>query len=258
MFKSLRIVSSRNIKLFIAATLAVFAVSIIAPQQASADIFVTSNGSSCKQRVFRNGSRSVCVSYMIQLMNASGKVSRANTLSPGVNFGPRTKAAVQEFQRDSNAKGGADGVVGANTWAKLCSLGKSGAKTAWTKAGCNGQNTNTYRSKPTSTANKSGYRWGYFNCYPKSKVYPAKPVWACERKWVLKEQTRNDGSGVYALKSQHTTVKKRHTQFNRDLKAYTVSKQLKAAVGGEVNRFASTCQGIPGTVTNKVCKAKAV
>lgn len=258
MSKSLRIASSRNIKLFIIALLAIFTVSMGAPQQASADIFVTSNGSSCKERVFRNGSRSVCVSYMIQLMNASGKLSSANTLSPGVNFGLRTKAAVQEFQRDTSTKGGADGVVGANTWAKLCSLGKSGARTAWTKAGCNGQSTNTYRSKPTTTANKSGYRWGYFNCYPKSKVYPEKPVWACERKWVLKEQTRNDGSGVYALKSQHETVKKRHTQFNRDLRAYNASKQLKVAVGSEVNRFVSTCQSIPGTITNKVCKAKAV
>ncbi len=258
MVSTLKLKKSGFATVFIMFMLLTLGAGLFAPRQASAAIYTTANGKSCKQRVFSTGSRSVCVSYLISLMNASGKISSANKLTPGVNFGPRTKAAVQEFQNDANAKGGADGIVGPNTWAKLCSLGKSGASSAWTKAGCSGQNTDIYRSKPVSTASKPDYRWGYFNCYPTSKTYPNKPVWACERKWVLKSQTVNDGGGVYALKSQHNNVKKRHTQFGRDMKAYKISKSLKAAVGGEVNRFVTACQSIPGTVNHKVCKAKAV
>lgn len=94
---------------------------------------------SCVQRTFSTStnSSSVCVSYIIDLMKASGKASKAKSLS-GTKFGASTKAAVQQFQSQWTSK--PDGIVSANatTWSKLCSQGKSGAKTAWTKAGCNG------------------------------------------------------------------------------------------------------------------------
>lgn len=247
----------RNIKLFAVAMFAVLGIGLVAPLQAHANIYTTADGKTCKERTFSTGSQSVCVSYLIGLMNASGKVSKANQLTPGVNFGPRTKAAVQEFQRDTNTKGGDDGIVGVNTWGKLCALGRSNV-VVWTKAGCGGQGTNTYRTKPTTTASSTDYRWGYFNCYPQTKTYPNKPVWGCERMWVKKTATAKDGSGVWVIKSKWNNVKKRYNQFQVDMKAYRVSASLKAATGGEVNRFVSSCQSIPGTVSGKVCKAKAV
>lgn len=212
----------RNIKLFAVAMFAVLGIGLVAPLQAHANIYTTADGKTCKERTFSTGSQSVCVSYLIGLMNASGKVSKANQLTPGVNFGPRTKAAVQEFQRDTNTKGGDDGIVGVNTWGKLCALGRSNV-VVWTKAGCGGQATDTYRTKPTSTASSASYRWGYFNCYPTTKLYPNKPVWACERKWVPRSDTIKTDT-TWAIKSAQDDVKKRHTQFQADYKAWYSTK----------------------------------
>lgn len=237
MVNSLRLLSSRNIKLFALVMLAVIGISSIAPQKASANVYTTSNGKSCKQRTFSAGSQSVCVSYIISLINASGKVSKADQLTPGVNFGPKTKAVVKQYQ--SQWASSPDGIVSANakTWAMLCSQGKSNG-TVWTKAGCGGQDTATYRSKPTGSAANNGYRWGYFNCYPTSKMYPAKPVWACESKWVDKKETINTNTSakpIWAIKSAQTNVKQRYNQFQLDMTAYNISKAYHTADYGTEN-----------------------
>lgn len=246
--------ANTHITLFLVAVItALITIGLIVPARAQAKVYTTESGKTCTERLFSTGSQSVCVSYIISLMNASGKVSKANRLIPGVNFGARTKAAVQEFQSNTNTKGGADGIVGPNTWAKLCSLGSS-SQTAWTKAGCGGQATNTYRTKPAATANSADYRWGYFNCYPTSKRYPTKPVWACERMWVKKTATIKDGSGVWVIASKHANVQKRYNQFQRDIAAYDYSKALQTQ---SLSGWASSKCSAIGSIKVKTIAGKA-
>lgn len=86
----------------------------------------------CSERVFRQGSSSVCTKYVLTIIKRSGKSATAKTLTPGSNFGPKTKKAVQEYQRKSGLT--ADGVIGPKTWGKLCTAATTAEKT---KIGCN-------------------------------------------------------------------------------------------------------------------------
>ncbi len=98
----------------------------------------TADAASCVSNVYKQGSKSTCVKYMQQLVNASGTAGKIS--ADGV-FGAGTKSAVVKFQKAKKLT--ADGIVGSGTWGKLC--GVSGAADAKKGAGC---------SSSSSTAKK--------------------------------------------------------------------------------------------------------
>lgn len=215
---------------------------------AATKVFITSNGKSCVQRSFMLNSRSACVGFAQSIMKIK---------SDSV-FGPNTRNKLKQVTGST--------ALNSTSWKKLCNNAKSSNRTLWTKAGCGGQGTNTYLSKSSTTATNSGYRWGYFNCYPTSKVYPAKPVWACQRKWVKKSETINTATKakpVWAIKSAQTSVKRRHTQFSYDTNAYSYSKSMQSQ---SLNEWAnSRCRSIGSVKVKKIngkntsyCLAKKV
>lgn len=218
MFKKLNIKGvSHHLLLPILAVLVVAGIGGYIMQRSSSaatKVFVTAGGKSCVQRTFAKGSSSTCVSYAQRMMGMTGKdVDGA--------FGSNTR------QKLSNATGGGT-VLNTGTWNTLCKKVKTSNKTLWTQAGCGGQGTNTYLSKPTASATNPDYRWGYFNCYPQTKIYPAKPVWGCQRKWVKKSDTVNTSpkgqAKVWAIKSAQPNVIKRAIQFRKDYGAWYTTK----------------------------------
>lgn len=191
---------------------------------AAVKVYTTANGKTCVQRTFAYRSKSTCVAYAQKMMGLKGSdVDGA--------FGPTTLGKLKTAARGAT-------VLNSSSWKKLCDANRN--TTVWRQAGCGGQGTDTYRSKPTGTATNSSYRWGYFNCYPKSKIYPSKPVWGCERKWVKKTDTIKTGT-TYAIKSAQANVKKRHTQFQKDYKAWY---STKAYYDGNIsdNAFGADCK----------------
>lgn len=78
-----------------------------------------SQAASCYNSTFRVGSRGNCVSLLQRYTGAS----------VDGRFGPKTKAAVIRFQQRNPGALRGDGVVGRNTWSKICrSLPASVAK----------------------------------------------------------------------------------------------------------------------------------
>ncbi len=63
------------------------------------------------------GDSGPCVTYVQELL-LSHEVM-IGTSQPDGQFGPGTKSAVKNFQKWNKVSGGADGIVGPNTWTKL-------------------------------------------------------------------------------------------------------------------------------------------
>lgn len=108
-------------------------VNSLQPQQASA--------ASCTSRLFASGSRSVCVKYIQQILNAEIYFSQtpaacngafyhqgSSLLAADSIYGPKTRSEVIKFQKGRCLK--SDGIVGQQTWRSLCQAGLSRAY-AW-------------------------------------------------------------------------------------------------------------------------------
>jgi zinc D-Ala-D-Ala carboxypeptidase len=91
----------------------------------------------CVDYQYSSGGYSTCVGYIQSILRQYNQVTAVDN-----NFGPATLTAVKQFQRGNGLT--ADGVVGANTWQKLCAFGKSAtyppyaaaARAAANAAGC--------------------------------------------------------------------------------------------------------------------------
>jgi peptidoglycan hydrolase-like protein with peptidoglycan-binding domain len=89
----------------------------------------------CTSYTYRVGDSATCVRYIQQMVNDYPFTGVA-TLSTDGSFGAKTKAGVQAVQRDafSDVKLGAvkaitaDGIVGPNTWKKLCTFYRGSAQ----------------------------------------------------------------------------------------------------------------------------------
>lgn len=103
----------------------------------------TTNAASCTSKIYKQGSKSTCVKYMQQILNASGVAGKVS--ADGV-FGSGTKSAVVKFQKAK--KIGADGIVGSGTWKKLCSV--SGASSAKAGAGCGASSAKSWKTVSAS------------------------------------------------------------------------------------------------------------
>jgi peptidoglycan hydrolase-like protein with peptidoglycan-binding domain len=84
--------------------------AIVAPvQQASAA------GTKCVSRQFSTKSKNdICVNYIQRMLN----INDGSALAIDGSFGPKTKAEVKVYQKAQSIA--ADGIVGPNTWGKLC------------------------------------------------------------------------------------------------------------------------------------------
>lgn len=84
-----------------------------------------SGAASCKQVTFRQGSSGQCVKNIQGMVSAQllhGDTS--GYLVVDGNYGSKTADYVKVFQAQSGLK--ADGVVGPQTWSKLCEIGMGG------------------------------------------------------------------------------------------------------------------------------------
>lgn len=107
------------------------------------------SAASCVDSIYKQGSRSTCVKYTQQIVNASGTSSKIDT--DGI-FGAKTKDAVVSFQKAKKLT--ADGIVGANTWKKLCAVTQSAANTPQKNAGCGGSASTTKKGWTTVVNNR--------------------------------------------------------------------------------------------------------
>ncbi len=92
---------------------------------------IYSNGSGCTAYNYSQGGYSSCVGYIQRILNANtqlwawhgyincGYKLTTNYLSVDNSFGPQTAAKVKNYQGSSCLT--ADGIVGPNTWRRLCS-----------------------------------------------------------------------------------------------------------------------------------------
>ncbi|UOE26069.1 peptidoglycan-binding domain-containing protein [Agromyces soli] len=91
----------------------------------------------CVDYQYSQGGYSTCIGHIQAILRQYNQVTVVDN-----NFGPATATAVKSFQRNSGLT--ADGIVGANTWAKLCAFGKAAtyppyaaaARAAAAAAGC--------------------------------------------------------------------------------------------------------------------------
>ena len=100
-----------------------FIVTALVLVLAVASTFVaprTASATTCRQQVFRQSSTyKDCVVYMQRMLNAVRSPSVVMpTLATDGYFGPRTRNNVITFQ--STERIGVDGVVGPETWGRLC------------------------------------------------------------------------------------------------------------------------------------------
>ncbi|MBT2471843.1 peptidoglycan-binding protein [Streptomyces sp. ISL-66] len=80
----------------------------------------SSDGEYTPNVVLATGSTGICVEELQSDLLALGAVRQQDI--PGFvdgDFGPKTYAAVVTFQRRASVAGGADGIVGPNTWKRL-------------------------------------------------------------------------------------------------------------------------------------------
>lgn len=85
----------------------------------------------CVRYSYSYGGVANCIIYIQQIINASGVTG---AIQADGDFGPKTKAAVITFQKNRGLV--ADGIVGKNTWNKLCNVTQAAATTPKAKAGC--------------------------------------------------------------------------------------------------------------------------
>ena len=98
------------------------------------------------------GSSGACVKDIQQLVNS---LSGSKLTVDGL-YGPLTKTAVLNFQKTAFAKDSTqwDGIVGAKTWSKLCTLTPTNSSTSFTnvqKSACTTPSTSTAPSTPSTS-----------------------------------------------------------------------------------------------------------
>lgn len=83
-------------------------------------------GYTCTRPTLREGSRSACVRHLQAMLNNMYPFNYSSEpLSEDGIFGPRTHAAVREYQRVEQDLT-VDGIVGPNTWWRLCHKNEAG------------------------------------------------------------------------------------------------------------------------------------
>ena len=91
------------------------------------------NAATCTAYTYQQGGNGTCVKYIQQIVNASGT---SGSITADGSFGPLTKTAVVKFQQNRGIT--ADGIVGPNTWKKLCAVTQAAAASPKSAAGCSG------------------------------------------------------------------------------------------------------------------------
>lgn len=85
----------------------------------------------CVDYIYNRGGVANCIINIQKIVNASGVTSQ---ITADGAFGPLTEKAVKAFQ--TNRGIAADGVVGVQTWKKLCAVTQTAAKAPQKAAGC--------------------------------------------------------------------------------------------------------------------------
>lgn len=90
------------------------------------------NAATCISSTFSYGSSGTCVKYIQQLANGISATGATISVDGAFQGGTRTKVKAVQTKYSLTA----DGIVGSNTWKKLCAYSTN--KTAAGNAGCNG------------------------------------------------------------------------------------------------------------------------
>lgn len=118
---------------------ALFAVTALCTATVPVSAAASSTKKTCVQKLWGNGNADACVKDIQIMVNQSGWGSKTK-VKEDANFGPKTEAAVLAYQKHyKNIY--YDGIVGPQTWGKLCNDSRvlkknsKGAKAA-KHAGC--------------------------------------------------------------------------------------------------------------------------
>lgn len=146
MFKKLNIKGvSHHLLLPILAVLVVAGIGgYIMQRSSSAATGTTAQSKACYDRVFKQGSSSICVKYALQVIKPAG-------LSPGVAYGPKTAGAVEKF--------GGSTTLDKKTWGKICTKASPAMKT---KIGCPGYRTTKADDAATAKRTACNKRTGWY------------------------------------------------------------------------------------------------
>jgi len=114
----------------------VIAGAVLAPTIVSAEPAAAAQAALCKDQTFKLGSKGKCVNYLQIILNAYGLGSGSDSGDTTVDgiFGGRTEELVKRFQTKWAIS--SDGIVGPNTWRKLCYTGGSNQNAGQVFAGC--------------------------------------------------------------------------------------------------------------------------
>ncbi len=120
----------------------------------------------CVDYVYSRGGVANCIINIQKIINASGVTGQ---LTADGAYGPLTQNAVKAFQANRGIT--ADGIVGAQTWKKLCAVTQTAAKAPQQAAGC------PVVTPPVPTTGWTKVAWGSAT---NGAVKAATDIYACK------------------------------------------------------------------------------